>query len=210
LRGIYVPHDPPSPDTERRVADRARGDATRSPSHAADLDRLFDAHRGQIYRLCLGWVGDPARAEELVQETLLTAYERLPEYDPDRRFQTWIFGIARNHCRNAARKRRELLTEDGVVEPDDVAASALSRLREQERSRLLHEASVAALDAREQEAVHLRYVEGLSQDRITALMGLEGSGARGLLQRCRRKLGRELKRRLAELGHGESFIQKTR
>ncbi len=199
----------PSPESENRIAARARAAHTRSPSLARDLDRLFDAHRQQIRRLCLGWVGDPQLAEELVQETLLKAYEKLPQFDPDGRFQFWIFGIARNLCRNAMRKRRELLSADGVLDPGDPALGALSQLRERERTELLRQASLAALDPQEQEAVHLRYVEGLSQDRISALLGLQGSGARGLLQRCRRKLGRELTSRLQAMGHGPSFIRKT-
>jgi RNA polymerase sigma factor (sigma-70 family) len=85
----------------------------------------------------------------------------------------------------------------------------LSRLRERERRELLRVAAAAVLDPREQEAVQLRYVDGLSQDSITALLGLEGSGARGLLQRCRRKLGQELRRRLDAMGHGPSFVRKT-
>ena len=59
-----------------------------------------------------------------------------------------------------------------------------------------------------QEAVALRYVEHLPVDEITSLLGLtDKSGARGVLQRCKRKLKRELSRRLAELGHGTSFVR---
>ena len=53
-----------------------------------------------------------------------------------------------------------------------------------------------------------RYVEHLPVDEITSLLGLtDKSGARGVLQRCKRKLKRELSRRLAELGHGTSFVR---
>lgn len=199
----------PGPDTELAIADRERAvrDAglDPSPSLAAELDRLFDAHRDRVRRLCLRLTGDPQRADELVQETLLVAWRRLPEFHGGARFSTWIYGIARNLCLNAVRKRSELLTEDGVVEANDPAADALRRLQRGERERLVREAA-AALDPQEQEAVHLRYVLGLPLDRIDELLGLRGSGARGLLQRCRRKLGREVARRLAELGHGRSFL----
>lgn len=55
--------------------------------------------------------------------------------------------------------------------------------------------------------MHLRYVEEVGLDEITLLLGLtEASGARGVLQRCKRKLARELGRRLQELGQGPSLV----
>jgi RNA polymerase sigma-70 factor (ECF subfamily) len=140
----------------------------------------------------------------------MTAWVKLPEFRGDSSFGTWLYGISRNLCFRAMRKRGEnLLAADGVVEEADPRASALSTLRRREREDLLRRASLV-LQPLEQEAVHLRYVEHLPQDRITEVLGLESaSGARGLLQRCRRKLGREMNRLLGELGHGTSFIRSS-
>ena len=200
----------PGVHTERLVLDRARDvaaeHASPTPSLAIDLDRLFDAHRDRIFSLCRRMVGDPERAEELVQETLLTAYRKLPDFTADSRFSTWIYGIARNLCLNAVRKHGELLSDDGVIEVDSPEMGALGQLRKMEREALLREASAAVLTPLEQEAVYLRYVEGIPQAQITTMLNLDGSGARGLLQRCRRKLGRELRVRLETLGHGSTFF----
>ncbi len=208
------PHQPgphrPGPDTERRIIDDSRlvaqGGQTPDPALAAELDRLFASHRQQIYGLCLRMVGDPQRAEELTQETFTVAWRRLPEFRPEARFGTWIFSIARNLCRNARRKRRELLTDDGVLEPSDPSTDIYAQLRAEERAGLLRDAA-AQLDPLEQEAVHMRYTLGLPYAEITRLLELPGSGARGLLQRCRRKLAAELRRRLDELGHGVSLFR---
>lgn len=195
----------PGPTTERDIIDRDNAAEDRSPSLSADLDRLFETNRDQVYRLCLRMTNDPQQAEELTQETLLVAYRRLDEFRQQARFSTWIYGIARNLCRNARRKRTETLTEDGVFEAGSVEADALKALRAQERLTLLREAA-AALSPLEQEAIHLRYVEHLSQAEITQVLELDGSGARGLLQRCRRKLRRALIDKMHELGHGESLF----
>ena len=83
----------------------------------------------------------------------------------------------------------------------------LRSLRAGERAEVIRAAAVAVLDEVEQEAVYLRYAEGMGQEQITEILGLtNATGARGVLQRCRRKLTRELRRRLAELGHGPSFF----
>ena len=101
-----------------------------------------------------------------------------------------------------------MLVDDGVLDAEDPASSVMASLRRHEREELMRAASVAVLTEQEQEAVHLRYVEGMSQQRITEVLRLDAkTGARGLLQRCRRKLERELRRRLELMGHGSSFIR---
>jgi len=199
----------PGLDTElraaRREGARRAGEAV-TASHQVDLDRLFSAHRDRVYRLGLALVGDPQRAEELVQDTLETAWKKLPEFQGN--FGPWIFGIARMRARNLRRKKGELLSDDGLVDPTSPAAGALRLLERHEREALLA-AAAATLTAEEQEVVHLRYVEELPLARIDALLGLPGSGARGALQRCKRKLRAELERRLEALGRGRSFLGST-
>jgi RNA polymerase sigma-70 factor (ECF subfamily) len=201
----------PSRKTEVAIVGRLRevqAEAlTASPSLAHDLERLFASHRGRVQALCLRMVGNPERAEELVQDTLLTAYQKLPEFRGDARFSTWIYSIARNRCFNAIKKHGELLTTDGVIEAEDAGASVLSSLTKGEREELVRAAAAEALDPEEQEVVHLRYVEGLPLETITDLLELPGSGARAVLQRSRRKLASEIKTRLEELGHGASFFR---
>ena len=176
---------------------------------AGDLDRLFASQEQRVYRVCFRIVGDPERARDLAQETMLTAWCKLPGFRGESRFSTWLHGIARHLCMNAVRKRSELLTADGLVEVGSPEAGAARLMHRHEREALVQRAA-AALDPVEQEVVYLRYVEQLPVDRITAVLELEGSsGARGVLQRCRRKLAAELRGGLAALGHGTSFIRGT-
>ena len=194
----------PGPTTERDIADRERrfreSARTRSPSLAADLDRLFEANRKQIRHLCVQLCGDPQRAEEIVQETLLIAYDRLPEFHGGARFSTWIYGIARNLCLNARRKRRDVLTEDGVIEAAGPAGDVLGQLSRQQRDAIIGVAAKTVLTSAEQEAVHMRYVLDAPLDRIEGVLSLRPGQARVVLQRSRRKLGVELQRLLNELG----------
>ena len=178
----------------------------------AEIDALFAQCQDRVYAVCLRYVGDRERARELAQDTLLVAYGKLDQYRGDARgFTPWVYGIARHLCMNAVRKRGDLLSEDGVIEATDPARTALSSLRRQERQDLVQQAAAAVLDATEQEAVYLRYVEEMPRERITDVLGLTtASGARGLLQRCQGKLRAEIRRRLAEMGQGTSFLRDTR
>lgn len=193
---------------ERRIIERALAQlgSTPSPSLSPELDQLFLRHEPMLRSLCRRMVRDPQRADELVQEAQLIAYTRLGELREGTRLSTWVFGIARKLCLNETRKAKETLDDDGIFEAEDPAARPLSQLLREEREALIREAAAAVLEPLEQEAIHLLLVEGLSYEQIDQLLGLEGSGARGLLQRCRRKLSREVLARLEKMGHGRSFL----
>lgn len=188
-----------------------RGDEL-PPDRVAEALAVLDAelarHQDAVYAMCQRIVGDPQRAKELAQDAMLEAFRKLHGFRGDSSFRTWLLGIARFKAMRAVSKRRDLLSEEGFLEVSDETRPVLAQLRQHEREQLIREASLAVLDEVEQEAVHLRYVEGLGQDEITRILQLTGaSGARGLLVRCRRKLKGELERRLAAMGHGVSFLR---
>ncbi|MCA9488287.1 MAG: sigma-70 family RNA polymerase sigma factor [Myxococcales bacterium] len=192
-------------DLARRLA---QADAAGRAALVAEVDALFAAHQDLVYAACLRFVPQPERAAELAQETLLKAWQKLPAFRGESRFSTWLIGIARYECLNARRKASELLVDDGVVDPRDEGVSVLAELRLHERESLLREASTAVLDPTEQACIELRYVELMDLQTIDEVLELTSkSGARGVLQRCKRKLGTELRRRLEALGHGSSFLR---
>lgn len=174
------------------------------------VDRLLADHQDRVYAFCLRFVGNPEQAADIAQETMIRAYQKLPTFRGESRFSTWLVAIARYECLNALRKRGDLLVEDGVLEATDPERSALASLRGQERDLLLQEAASTVLDPLEQEAIHLRYTEHLPLEQISAVLGLgTADGSRVVLQRCKRKLRAELRRRLEVLGHGSSFVRES-
>lgn len=183
------------------------GEAPADPALAVALDALFAAQHDRVYRVCLRVMGEPQAAAEATQEAFVIALRRLPTFRGASRLSTWLIGIGRNVCFNARRRRRELLTEDGVIDSGDEVAQALNALAAAEREEVLRRAS-AGLSAQEQEAVYLRYVEQLPRPAIAELLSLGGPDrARVLLQRCLRKLRRGLRAELERLGHGSSFFR---
>ncbi len=195
----------------RELAGISTATAERRADIYARVNQLFAAEQDLVYATCYRYVGQPEWARELAQDSLLLAWQKLSSFRGEARFRTWLVGIARYQCLNAIRKKADLLTEDGLVEVSDSSGSVLGALRRQEREGLLRDAAAAVLDETEQEAVWLRYGEHLPLAQIGEVLGLESSsGARGVLQRCKRRLSRELRRRLEELGHGMSLVRESR
>jgi RNA polymerase sigma-70 factor (ECF subfamily) len=179
--------DPQPPDSELIRRYRSDPDGRQGRDAASEL---LGRYRANVYGWCLRRIGDPDRAEDLAQECLLLAYRALPRFEPRARFSTWLFSIVRNRWISEWRSRRG----GDLVDLDSVELA--SELPDPERAFETREATARlidrlerTLDEEERRAVWLRVFEGVPVDRITELLGVKAaSGARGLLQRARRKL----------------------
>ncbi|GAA4192729.1 sigma-70 family RNA polymerase sigma factor [Microbispora amethystogenes] len=124
-----------------------------SPAGTADEElvrALFDDHAGPLYGYVLRLTGDPGRAEDVVQETLLRAW-RNPGVLEGRPVRAWLFTVARNIVVDQHRARRSRPQETGdealaVLPADDEldraveswgVAEALASLRPEHREVLM-------------------------------------------------------------------------
>jgi RNA polymerase sigma-70 factor (ECF subfamily) len=204
--------DPSPANTLASVLSRIRAGerGADDPQLAQRLDDAFSRYEAPLRRLCQRELASFPRqeVEEALQQVLLVAWTRLPEFRAEARFRSWLFGIATRTCANMRRRRREVLADDGLFEPGDPAEPVLSRLRREERDEVLQSAAAAVLDAQEQEVIYLRYVLESSAEEIARDAHLKSvDEVRVVLQRCQRRLRREIGRRLEELGHGVSFFR---
>jgi len=95
---------------------------------------LFDEHGAALWRYAMRLTGDRARSEDVVQETLLRAWQHPGVMDDtERSARAWLFTVARNMIideRRSARFRNEVGTLEEAPEdtgPNEVD-SALDRL----------------------------------------------------------------------------------
>jgi RNA polymerase sigma-70 factor (ECF subfamily) len=153
-------------------------------------EALFGRYRRRVYLMCYRYVGEHERALDISQEVLLKAYEAIGRYQHTSEFSCWLFTIARNRCFNSLRSVRlwdyreadpESLPDGGALPDQDI--------EEREDEERMLELIKKTLDPVEQKAVWLRCFEKVPVDEITKMLGIESaSGARGVLQKSRRKL----------------------
>jgi RNA polymerase sigma-70 factor, ECF subfamily len=102
----------------------------------AFMRELYTEHASALWRYALRLTGDRARAEDVVQETLLRAWQHPNAFeDTERSPRPWLFRVARNMIideRRSMRFRSEMSSPDasdefGQVAPDEVNA-AVDRL----------------------------------------------------------------------------------
>jgi RNA polymerase sigma factor (sigma-70 family) len=211
---MSVPNDQ-SGDTIFRVIGRLRADGPPDEVAAAEADRVLRRLEPVARRTCqaCGAGLTPDRIEELVQDTLLVAWRRLPDFEPALggegnapALERWVKQIARFTHKNAVRTKRETLSEDGILDVADPAVGALAWLAQAERDELVWRAIDTTLTTQEQDVLYERHVHGLERAEIARMFGLADADAvRVILQRTQRRLQVALTARLRELQVGMSI-----
>jgi RNA polymerase sigma-70 factor, ECF subfamily len=133
---------------------------------------LVDAYAKPIFNLAFRMTGSRQDADDLAQETFLKAYKKLKQFDPEKKFFTWIYTIAlniiRNHLKSSpertARMAATAITPADPVDPANPEGLFLDREKAQFLEICLHQ-----LPSELKEAVVLRYYQDLSFDEIATI-----------------------------------------
>src|SRR5688500_1794021 len=145
---------------------RTRGDAGES-----GLRALYDAHApallGYAVRLC---DGDRARAEDLVQETLVRAWRHLDRLDPSAApVRPWLFTVAHHLAIDAYRARRARPPEAGDAALDTVPG--LDRL-ESTLDRIVVTDALQSLSPEHRAVIVETYYRGRTVAEAAAVLGV--------------------------------------
>jgi len=153
---------------------------------------LYEEHVGRIYALCLRLARDPAQAEELVQDTFVKAWEKLPGFRGESAFGTWLFRIAVNVtlAERRATGRRE--SRVGLTaEPEALPTTIRSP---DPGARLDMEQAIAGLPPHARAVFLLYDVEGYQHAEIAEMTGIAEGTSKAQLFRARRLLREALNR----------------
>lgn len=166
-------HPDEMPSLEALALAAQRGD----PASFENLARRVDAPLRAFLRQR---VTDPADADDLAQETLLRAYQKLDRYDPARPFTTWLYTIGKRLAinRHRAEKRRERLA---AVASGPPAAKVHAPPDLWQRARQL-------LSDEQYRALWLRHVHGYTVAEIATELRRTSVSTRVLLHRARKRL----------------------
>jgi RNA polymerase sigma-70 factor (ECF subfamily) len=176
------------PETDVATADFAVRVKTVEGREAATVDGFYDEDAAALWRYARRLTGDEARAQDVVQETLLRAWQH-PEVadNNERSARAWLFTVARNIVideTRTARFRRELSTPDDVGAfdgacPDEVDAAM---------DRLLIGDALARLTPEHREVVRRSYFQGWTTAQIAADLGIADGTVKSRLHYALRAL----------------------
>jgi len=94
-------------------------EALRSGDRAA-FAHLVESYETQVYNLALKLLQDEDEAEDVLQETFLSAYRGLATFEGRSKLSTWIYRIATNASLMRLRRHKHQATTISLDEPIDL------------------------------------------------------------------------------------------
>ena len=165
---------------------------------AGAFEALVRRHLKAAYAVALAQLGEPADAEDVSQDSFITALERIEDCRKPDQFGAWLLAIVRNRAHDYRRYRgiRQALP----LEAATAASGGADPSREAERSEL-REDLVGAMDGltgTQREVLLLHDFEGWSHREIGEKLGISDGSARVHLFKARKTLRARLSDRHKE------------
>ncbi len=174
-----------------------RGSWRRSgPSGPEAFDELVGNYQNAVYNLAYRLVRDREDARDVAQDVFIKAYKRIPQIDGELHLWAWLYRVTVNTCWDHLRaaSRRPVPSEDAeqlayVEAGDDGERRELARLFSD---------SLASLSPRQQAALVLKDVHGLTHTDIADTLGITRASSEILLFRARHSFRRAYNELVAE------------
>src|SRR5215467_6878182 len=83
------------------------------------LAAAYDRYAPALYAYCRSLLGEPADADDAVQDTFIIAAARLGGLRDPGRLRPWLYAVARNECRDRLRSRALAARPDAADELTD-------------------------------------------------------------------------------------------
>lgn len=170
---------------------------------APDFDAEVLPHLDTLYRVALRLTGDPAAAEDLVQDAILRALKGWDSFRPGSNARAWLVTILRNQFINGWRSRRrgpQQVDVESVPEPPDRNdPDPEGRFF----SNLMDDEVVAALEGLPdefREVIVLGDLEGLPYAEVAEALAIPIGTVKSRIFRARRILQGQLRRYAVETG----------
>lgn len=180
----------------------------KGPAHADDIgpDIVRSAKAGDpealrtlverayptVRRWALVHTGDPAEADDLTQDVMVTVIKRLDAFAGDARFTTWLYTVTRNAATDRLRSagRRERRLTDPRLRPEVTPPRAEDPSTAADRGHIgtVVDAFFHELPERQREVFDLAEIQGVPAVEIARRLGIEAVSVRAHLFKARRAL----------------------
>jgi RNA polymerase sigma-70 factor (ECF subfamily) len=163
--------------------------------------QLVELNSANVYSVALKLLGDEQEAEDVLQETFLSAFEAIDRFEGRSKLSTWLYRIAYNASLMRLRKRGQMTTFslDRPLGAEDVPEEAVSHhlvdwsavpddqlLTAEARQEM--DRAIAELPEPLRSAFVLRDIQGLSGAEAAEILGITVQAVKNRLHRARLRL----------------------
>jgi len=180
------------------------------------FDFLYQLHSRRVYALCLRMVGNPADAEDLLQEAFLQLFRKIGTFRGESAFSTWLHRMTVNVVLMRLRKKSlPVASLEETTEPDeeaggprkDVGAPDLRLSGAVDRVNL--ERSIEKLPPGYRTVFVLHDIQGYEHNEIADIMDCSVGNSKSQLHKARTRLRELLQEEARDLARQERQSAKT-
>lgn len=151
-----------------------------------NFESIYKDYWQKIFRLCMGYVNDYAKAQDLTQDIFVIVWKNLSKFRKESNIGTWIFKIASNYCLRQIEKDKRLKKSELPINIQQESEVSI-----EPQIKLLHK-YISELTEIERIIISLE-LEGIKQSEIAEIVGITPSNVRVKIHRIKEKLTKKFK-----------------
>ncbi len=153
-----------------------------------------------LFPVALRMLGDREAANDAIQETMISAWEKIAALKSVESYKSWIYRILINKCYDQlrARKKREEINADEVAwkKISDRLSADGSPVLEENETVLVIKKLTGKLSPRQKTVFILTDLEEMDADEISAITGMSKVNVKANLHYARKNIGEMIKKYL--------------
>jgi RNA polymerase sigma-70 factor (ECF subfamily) len=154
------------------------------------FEELYRAHAGKLFSVACRMLGNPADAEDLLQEIFLAAHRKLDSFRGESALGTWLYRLATNQCLDYLRSRaaRTNQVTDAIDDEPGLYEPRARGLAEQTVTKMDLERALAQLPEGCRAAFVLHDVQGLEHREVAEALGIAEGTSKSQVHKARLRL----------------------
>lgn len=155
--------------------------------------KIVDRYAPVVFHVVRGFVSREDEVEELAQQIFVKTYEKLETFNRQSKFSSWLYMIAKNHCRDYAkniRRNNKRFSEMESYELDSMMTyerATDQEMEENEQSALLSKA-LEKINSEYAEAFLMKYRDDMTYKAMASRLNVTVSALKVRVHRARKEL----------------------
>lgn len=159
---------------------------------------LIERYSDFAFSVAFRIMNDEEESNDIVQESFITVWNKIGNFDPEKKFSNWLYRIVVNKCYDALRKRKRMQ----LVYPDANSWNIAGLFSESNPERKLDNEEIGKmirqltfkLSTKQKIVFVMSELEGLSHEDIADITGMAKTIIKSNLNHARRKIGEMIKK----------------
>jgi len=171
------------------------------------FEELVDRYKRPVFSIVYRMIGQYQEAEDITQEVFINVYEKLYQFDSNKKFGPWIYRIATNASISALRKKKKVITLDfdetfGKAYEDYYTADSgdPQLMFEREELKIFTDKAINELPENYRVVIILRYQKDLNNQEIAEVLGVSKENIEVRVHRARKALRKIVEKHWEERG----------